>query len=60
MSLDRPRILVIDDDCRVLNFMERVLSNFGFEVDLAAGGQQGIACYSEGMFDLVLVDLKMQ
>ena len=59
MSLDKPRILVIDDEQTALDFLTQALSDLGFEAATAVNGEQGIAQYTEGAFDLVLVDLSM-
>ncbi len=59
MSLDKPRILVIDDERTALDFLTQALSGLGFEVATAEDGEKGVARYAEGAFDLVLVDLTM-
>jgi len=57
--LDKPRILVVDDERRMLDVLRQALSGLGFEVATAEDGQKGIALYSESAFDLVLLDLWM-
>jgi DNA-binding NtrC family response regulator len=57
--LDKPRVLVIDDERRMLDILRQALSGLGFEVATAEDGQKGIALYSESAFDLVLLDLWM-
>jgi DNA-binding NtrC family response regulator len=59
MSLDKPRILVIDDERTALEFLTQALSGLGFEVATAEDGEKGVALYAEGAFDMVLVDLAM-
>ena len=51
------KILVIDDENVMQSFLERALTDFGFDVTLASTGQQGLACYRQLLFDLVLIDL---
>lgn len=53
------RILLVDDEQRILNFVARALRNEGFEVALAADGEAGLAMAASGGFDLVVLDLLM-
>jgi PAS domain S-box-containing protein len=58
------RMLVIDDDTIILESMEVVLKNSGFEVVTASGGQQGIDAFAAALqqkapFDMVITDLGM-
>jgi CheY-like chemotaxis protein len=58
------RILVIDDDERVLNAMDRILKGDGHSVTLAGGGQVGIDTFAAAArqgepFDFVISDLGM-
>ena len=59
MSSDTSRVLVIDDERTVLEFLQKSLSGMGFEVAVARDGQKGMVLYSEEIFDLVLVDIQM-
>jgi signal transduction histidine kinase len=52
-------ILVIDDEEGIREGMRRVLTREGFQVDLAANGQEAIRWLDEKPYDLALVDLKM-
>jgi two-component system copper resistance phosphate regulon response regulator CusR len=51
------RILVIEDEPRILSFLERGLEAEGFSVDGAADGKAGIARAVQGGYDLVILDL---
>jgi two-component system OmpR family response regulator len=51
------RILVIEDEPRILSFLERGLEAEGFSVDGAADGKAGIARAVQGSYDLVILDL---
>ena len=53
------RILVIDDDDRVLAVATRMLETRGFEVESATDGQTGIEAYRAKPFDVVVVDAVM-
>lgn len=55
------RVLVIDDEEEVRNVTSRVLKHLGYEVTLAAGGDQGIETFREHLdeFDVVMLDLTM-
>jgi DNA-binding NtrC family response regulator len=53
------RILVIDDDEIIRNFLTDFLSSKDFEVVTASDGESGINLLKENKFDLLLVDLKM-
>ncbi len=53
------RILLIDDERRILSFVSRALGTHGYEVHVAADGTQGLALAVEGQYDLVILDLLM-
>ncbi len=58
-GMEKPRILVIDDEPRIRDACQIVLEEMGFEVALAADGALGLAKIKERHFDIVLVDLMM-
>ena len=51
------RILVIEDETRILSFLARGLEAEGYSVEAACDGLDGLARALEGGFDLVLLDL---
>ncbi len=53
------RILVIDDEESMCNFMEIMLAREGYQVDTANSGKEGLALLRESDYDLVLADLNM-
>jgi two-component system, OmpR family, response regulator len=53
------RILVIDDERRILNFVSRGLRAEGYEVDVAEEGRAGLSAALSSRYDLVIVDLLM-
>ena len=52
-------ILVIDDDQPILEVIQQTLLRFGYQVEIASDGKEGIQKFDDGQFDLVLTDLKM-
>jgi two-component system copper resistance phosphate regulon response regulator CusR len=53
------RILVVDDETRILNFVGRALRAEGFSADVAADGDTAIELASASSYDLVVLDLVM-
>jgi CheY-like chemotaxis protein len=58
-SLDRWRILFIDDDPRVRPVVARMLQELDQVVDLANAGSAGLTLFREKSYDLVMTDLGM-
>jgi len=52
-------ILVIDDEQPILEVIQQVLMRFGYDVEVASDGKEGIQKFDKGCFDLVLTDLRM-
>jgi two-component system, OmpR family, response regulator len=53
------RILAIDDEPRVLDFVSRALRNEGLDVDVARTGEDGFRLAVARSYDLVILDLLM-
>src|SRR6266508_5620073 len=51
------RILVIEDEARILSFLSRALEAEGFTVDGADNGVDGLERAARGNYDLVILDL---
>lgn len=51
------RVLVIEDEVRILAFVRRALEADGFEVDGADNGRDGLGRALRGRYDLVVLDL---
>ena len=51
------RVLVIDDEPRIANFVSRALSAEGFRVDAASDGIRGLELARTGRYELVVLDL---
>ena len=53
------KLLVIDDEPRIVDFLARALTAHGFAVDRAHGGAEGLARICAEPYDLVVLDLRM-
>ena len=53
------RILVVDDDMAHANMLKTLITDWGYEVDLADDGTSGIQKVENSSFDMVLMDMKM-
>jgi len=53
------KILVIDDEPRIRDGCQMVLSEEGFKVALASDGNEGVQMIQEQHYDIILVDLMM-
>jgi CheY-like chemotaxis protein len=53
------KILVIDDEQQILDLVWKVLSKYGFNVEIASGGKEGLDKFDDGAFDLVITDIRM-
>ncbi|MBN2148159.1 MAG: response regulator, partial [Anaerolineales bacterium] len=54
---ERPRILIVDDEPRVINLVREVLGATGFEVIAAFSGESGIEMAALEQPDLILLDI---
>ncbi len=57
--MDRPKILVIDDEEIVRISCKKCLTPEGYDVSVAATGVEGMKLAKEDHYDLILTDLKM-
>lgn len=53
------KILVVDDDRRLLAAVEQMLVRHGYTVDCAGSADEGVAKVAEAAYDFVLVDYWM-
>jgi two-component system KDP operon response regulator KdpE len=56
---DKKRLLIVDDDPRILRFTSIDLSLEGYEVTTAGGGEEALALVASEAPDVVLLDLLM-
>jgi DNA-binding response OmpR family regulator len=54
------RILLVDDELRILLTLKAVFEMHGFEVDTAASAREGIEKLVEGPYHMVITDMKME
>jgi two-component system, chemotaxis family, sensor histidine kinase and response regulator WspE len=55
----RKRILVVDDSITVREVQRQLLSNRGYEVEVAVDGLDGLEAVRKGEYDLVISDIDM-
>lgn len=53
------RILLIEDEKRIADFIARGLEEIGYSVDTAANGQAGLSRLSDVVYDLIVLDLML-
>ncbi|WET03102.1 GAF domain-containing hybrid sensor histidine kinase/response regulator [Flavobacterium sp. YJ01] len=53
------KILLCEDNVLNQKLVKSVIENFGFELDTASNGDEGIELLSQNKYDLVLMDLQM-
>ena len=53
------KILVIDDDPYLRDLYKEVLTQGGYQVDVASDGQEGLTKILQGGYDLTLLDIMM-
>lgn len=53
------RILAVDDDLHMLNFVTAELRQIGYQVIVAASGEQALSCLQSTTVDLAVVDVMM-
>ena len=53
------RILIVDDDPDLREFLQLMLTSMGFEVTSAANGREALAAMDGHDPDLILLDMKM-
>lgn len=54
------RILLVDDELRILLTLKAVLEMHGFDVDTASSAREGIAKLAEGPYQMIITDMKME
>jgi two-component system, OmpR family, response regulator ChvI len=59
MSIKKRRILVVDDEPDVNLTIKLALENEGFEVDTYNDPIQALSNFKTGLYDLLLIDIKM-
>ena len=57
--MDRPRVLIVDDDTDIRGLLGEALTRWGYDPTLAANGREAIDLISHQIFDAALVDIWM-
>src|SRR4030095_15540952 len=53
------KILLIDDDAKIVNLEKAILTQGGFEVDTALDGAEGLEKLRTGQYDVIVLDIRM-
>ncbi len=59
MSLDNPRILVVDDELNICQSCTKILAKLDYDVSYALNGYDALKMMDAEPFDVILTDLKM-
>ena len=59
MQAAKKKILLVDDDMQIRKSLHKVLCAEGYDVILAANGQEGIRQFCADRFDLLLLDVSL-
>ena len=57
MNIGYMRVLLVEDDERIVDFVQRGLKAEGYAVEVARNGQEAIALGSVGQFQVIILDL---
>ncbi len=53
------KILLIEDDIRIINFLKKGLTEEGYTVDVAQNGEDGLYLVSVNPYDIILLDIML-
>ncbi|HET6272708.1 MAG: Response regulator [Bacteroidetes bacterium] len=56
---DKSKILVVDDEDALRTVLSNELTSEGYDVSTASDGDEAISTIQKGLYDLVLLDIKM-
>jgi two-component system response regulator PilR (NtrC family) len=59
MSDNTAKILVVEDEKNMREVLSMLLEEEGYEVRVAADGQEGFGCIDSDIFDIIITDIKM-
>ncbi|NLN07793.1 MAG: sigma-54-dependent Fis family transcriptional regulator [Firmicutes bacterium] len=57
--MNKPKVLVIDDDVYVQSFISNVLQGKGFSVTVSSRGSHALSLMQQHHYDLIMLDLKL-
>lgn len=55
----RPKVLLVDDEPKICAALAGALVSEGFDVVFVESGEEAIEAFRDGIFDIVLMDLRM-
>lgn len=55
----RKRVLVVDDDRSIREYLKFLLEDAGYEVKEASNGNEALDCFRDSAFDAVVTDISM-
>lgn len=58
-TMEKIRILVIDDDPITLKIMKKILKSDNYLVETASSGKEGLEKFKKNIFDIIFLDLNM-
>jgi DNA-binding response OmpR family regulator len=58
--VDKPKILIVDDEQNILLYLSEALEDEGYDITTKLNGQEAIEAVQVDAYDLVLVDLKLR
>jgi two-component system OmpR family response regulator len=53
------RLLIVEDDATIANFVAKGLTEAGFAVDVAADGARGLDLATDGVYDVAIIDVML-
>ncbi|MDA1193748.1 MAG: response regulator transcription factor [Planctomycetota bacterium] len=59
MPVEKPRVLIVEDEPMLAQGLAEALRFQGYEVDVAADGQRGLSMARRGAYDVMLLDLML-
>jgi CheY-like chemotaxis protein len=57
--MNRPRILVVDDEIDFLTGLSEIFSVRGYEVETASDGHAALSMLAANLFDVIILDVRM-
>jgi len=55
----KDKILIVDDELDVCNFLKESLSYHGYEVDIAIKGEEALKCLGEKTYQALFIDIRL-
>src|SRR5438270_13565967 len=59
MVVNRPAVLLVEDDARLASMVAEYLGRHEVDVTVVADGERGLAALRRGRFDVVLLDVML-